>query len=76
MEFDSKTHKVKHQLLTDKDEVRAFIDFLLRERRRHVKEGKYSRALVELWESQVIRHIEDIEGIDNSIQEVKQRLGL
>lgn len=76
MEFNKNTHKVKHQLLTDRDEVRAFIDFLLRERRRHVKEGKYSQALVELWESQVLRHIEDIEAIDNSIQEVKGRLGL
>lgn len=90
MEFDE-NHKVKHWLLTDKEEAWAFIDFLEEEKRRHIKEAEFStwrariekhalttygNALVEFRQSRVIRHNEDIEAIDKSIQEVKGRLGL
>ena len=89
--FDEKTHKVKHWLLEDKEEARAFIDFLVIEMRRHLEEaenskqcvfllkggkGAYAKAIIELWQSQVLRHAEDIESINASIKEVKERLGL
>ena len=94
MQF-GKNHKVRHRLLTDKDEARAFIDFLEEERIRHLREcdfaknamdeciyyardisPTYFKALARLYKSQIIRHNEDIEAIDNSIKEVKDRLGL
>lgn len=90
MEFN-KNHKVKHELLEDKEEARAFIDFLVVERFRHATAVRiagwgivaykassktYDKAKVELWHSQVLRHGEDIASIDVSIKEVKERLGL
>ncbi len=75
MEFDE-SHKVKHWLLEDREEARAFIDFLETERERHDKERRYSGAMVRLWQSQVLRHEEDIEGIDISTKDVGQRFEL
>lgn len=85
MIFDEKTHKVKWWLINKREAV-AYIDFLEEERYRHDnateycdwciaihgnKRGTYDKATVELWQSAVLRHQEDTEGIDTLIQEVK-----
>ena len=81
MDFDGE-HKVKIETLS-REEARDFIYWLLDETRRHetcVVEAENQRLMspriYQILDSAIIRHKEDLVGIDGKIREVKEMYGL
>lgn len=84
MKFNKRTHKVIIDTL-NKEESQDFITFLEIERDRHMidirgaglwlEKCKSNKTLVQLFESEMLRHCEDIDSIDRLIKKVKGTFG-
>ncbi len=49
--------------------------FLQVERDRHIKTAERSATLMELWQSEAVRQLEEVKHIDEGIAEVNKRFG-
>ena len=70
----NKNHLVDIKSLTE-SEARIFIRFLWLERKRHIKAADRCSVWDMLWNSEIMRQLEEVEHIDGGIEEVNKKFG-